>query len=291
MSIGVTIRGIRQHPLARHHFWRSLWNVIRWQIQSRARTRHVVRFVDDTRLVASRRMTGLTGNIYFGLHEFESMAFALHLLRKNDLFVDVGANAGSYSILAAGVKASRVIAVEPDEQARASLTANIVENRIESLVSVVPKLVGSIEGEMRFSFGLDTTNHVLEADEIERGVTGRSCAVTTLDKMLDGQLPTLIKIDVEGQELHALEGCTVTLSHPGLLAIIAELSDTSFQPFSRRLSNAGFTAIRYDALNRRILPVDQATSGNTLFVRESAVVSDRLLEAPRLRIHPLSCLV
>jgi hypothetical protein len=40
---------------------------------------------------------GLTGNYYLGLHEFRDMAFASHLLRPGDLFLDIGANLGSYS--------------------------------------------------------------------------------------------------------------------------------------------------------------------------------------------------
>ena len=44
-------------------------------------------------------MTGATGNVYCGLHEFEDMALVLHALRPRDLFVDVGANVGSYTVL------------------------------------------------------------------------------------------------------------------------------------------------------------------------------------------------
>jgi hypothetical protein len=50
---------------------------------------------------ATSGMTGATGNLYVGLHEFEEMAFLLHFLRPGDLFADVGANVGSYTILAA----------------------------------------------------------------------------------------------------------------------------------------------------------------------------------------------
>lgn len=54
-------------------------------------------------------MTGATGNIYVGLHEFEDMAFLLHVLRRTDLFVDVGANIGSYTILAGGAAGAKLL--------------------------------------------------------------------------------------------------------------------------------------------------------------------------------------
>jgi len=44
--------------------------------------------------VARPGETGVTGNIYTGLHEFSSMGYLLHVLREGDLFVDVGANVG-----------------------------------------------------------------------------------------------------------------------------------------------------------------------------------------------------
>ena len=57
--------------------------------------------------------TGLTGNLYAGLHEFADMAFVMHALRPTDLFVDIGANAGSYTILACAVAKARGCAFEP----------------------------------------------------------------------------------------------------------------------------------------------------------------------------------
>ncbi len=58
-------------------------------------------------------MTGATGNIYAGLHEFDDMAFFLHLLRPEDMFADVGSNIGSYTILASGVVGAKSVAFEP----------------------------------------------------------------------------------------------------------------------------------------------------------------------------------
>ena len=48
-------------------------------------------WIEGSKLAARNGMTGATGNIYCGLHEFVDMAFLLHLLRPSDLFVDVGA--------------------------------------------------------------------------------------------------------------------------------------------------------------------------------------------------------
>lgn len=57
--------------------------------------------------------SGLTGNYYLGLHECRDMSFTAHLLKPGDLFVDVGANLGSYSLIASGLCKAQSIAFEP----------------------------------------------------------------------------------------------------------------------------------------------------------------------------------
>ena len=83
------------HPLTKHRRLPAMARVLRWQIASRIKE-VIVHWIGGTRLAARRGMTGLTGNIYAGLHEFADMAFLLHFLRPSDLFADVGANVGSY---------------------------------------------------------------------------------------------------------------------------------------------------------------------------------------------------
>jgi hypothetical protein len=42
----------------------------------------------NSKLLVWKGLTGATGNIYCGLHEFEDMAFLLHFLRPRDLSAD-----------------------------------------------------------------------------------------------------------------------------------------------------------------------------------------------------------
>ncbi len=70
-------------------------------------------------------MNGATGNFYTGLHEFEDMSFVLHALRSTDVFVDVGANIGSYTVLAAAVVGAQCIAFEPILETYGHLLQNV----------------------------------------------------------------------------------------------------------------------------------------------------------------------
>ena len=107
---------IVRHPLNRAGKAAAVARLVRWQLASRILAQPVVLpFVNNTRLLVLRGMTGATGNWYGGLHECADMAFVLHALRPGDLFVDVGANVGSYTVLAAGAVQADAIAVEPVE--------------------------------------------------------------------------------------------------------------------------------------------------------------------------------
>src|SRR5262245_35956083 len=107
-------RFLCSHPLTRDHRFAGFARFCRWQIESRFHREVIVPWVGGVRLAVRRGMTGATGNLYAGLHEFVDMAFTLHFLRPSDLFLDVGANIGSYTLLASGVCRARTIAFEPD---------------------------------------------------------------------------------------------------------------------------------------------------------------------------------
>ena len=55
-------------------------------------------------------------NYYLGLAEYEDMAFLMHCLKKDDVFIDCGANLGIYTILASKVIGSDSIALSPFTQ-------------------------------------------------------------------------------------------------------------------------------------------------------------------------------
>src|SRR5665647_306501 len=150
------------HPLTRHRRLSAAARVLRWQIESSIRSEVIFDWIGGTKLAVRRGMTGATGNIYAGLHEFADMAFVLHFLRSVDLFADVGANIGSYTILASGVVGCHAIAFEPDPDAAASLKRHIKLNKIENRVEVRATAVGERAGIVQFSTGLDTMNHVVD---------------------------------------------------------------------------------------------------------------------------------
>ena len=248
-------------------------------------------FINGKVLVVSRGMHGATQNIYTGLSDFSDCAFLLHLLREADLFVDIGSNVGVYTVLASACAGASSIAIEPIPQAFSSLCANIRANAIDDRAT--PQNIGlGRESEMlRFTVEGDCMNRVIT----EEHWTGPSIdvPVRTLDSVLAGQSPTLLKLDVEGWESEVLAGAALTLGNPSLVALIVEMdgSNVSFNPNEEAvhaclLSN-GFAPFAYAPFKRSLTPLPSKNFGesNTLYLRDLERIEARLSSAPPFSVN------
>ena len=245
----------------------------------------VVRYGQDSRLLVSKGMTGATGNIYVGLHEFREMAFFLHACRKGDHFVDIGSNVGSFSVLIGNEIGTEITAIEPIPATFDSLVANLKLNGID--VSKVFNMgLGSEKGTLRFTDDLDTVNHVLK--EGDQG--GVEIEVNTLDNMVETRLPTFLKIDVEGFEMHVIKGGKNTLE--SAMALMVELNGAgeafgfTDDSIRRELNSCGYVEVDYDPF-QRLMRRGTIKADNALFVREPVwdELDMRLKEAPQFSVR------
>jgi FkbM family methyltransferase len=287
LSLLSTLSFIWSHPLNKPARMAAIGRFVRWQLLSRvAPGLTALPFAGGTSLFARRGMTGATGNFYSGLHEYRDMAFVLHALRAGNLFVDVGANVGSYTVLASGVVGARTIAVEPIPATFKSLELNVVLNGLTDLVELQCLGLSDQKGVLRFTESLDTVNHVATENESVDSVEVR---VATLDEVLQGRSPTVIKIDVEGHERAVLSGATKTLTDPALIAVVMETNASgarygvSDDELIQTLVQFGFERFTYDPFARRLISAVQR-DGNTLFVRDIDIVAKRVRESARYQL-------
>ena len=286
-----TLRWIWNHPLAARNRPGALARWVRWQVGSRVTLGPVVvPFVGETVLLVNPGMTGATGNIYVGLHEFSGMAFLLHYLRATDRFIDVGANIGSYTILAAGVRHAEAIAVEPLPATFHRLRANVRLNDLDNRVRAMNVGLASTPGILRFTRSLDTINHVLSRDDVA-DVDTVEVPVTTLDQLAEERPPALIKVDVEGFETEVFAGAEHVLAQPVLRAVLVELNGSGVRygfdeaALQRRIESFGFRLHTYDPLERILRPSGRKDSdGNALYVRDFAEVQNRIRQSPPVRV-------
>ena len=119
------------------------------------------------------------------------------------LFMDIGANIGFYSVLAARNR-NYVVAVEPDKKAYLALQDNIDANGLSARIEAHNVAAWSDNAQVLFKPG----KHHDTGSVSDTGVPVRAVSVDTL---LDGRVPSMIKIDAEGAEPEILRGMPDTL--------------------------------------------------------------------------------
>jgi len=271
------VRFISAHPLTKHDPIRALIRVAIWQIRSRTQREVIIPWVANQKLIVQRGMTGATGNIYVGLHEFADMMFVLHFLRRGDLFLDIGANVGTYAVLASGVCKANTWAFEPDPSAAHALRRNIEINGLQEFATVHEVVLGASDGEIAFTIGRDTVNRVANAGEPSRVLHQKP-----LDSIVGNANPIFAKLDVEGYEEEVLRGAQELLSKDSLQAIALEtVTDCS----GEMLCKNRFARVFYDPFKRLLSTVPIGiTSSNALFVRDILFARDRVKQSPAIRV-------
>jgi FkbM family methyltransferase len=293
MGIINTLSFITRHPLNKRRKLQSVRRWVAWQLGSRLVPGPIaVNFVNNTRLLVAPGMTGATGNVYTGLHEFQDMAFALHLLRRGDVFVDVGANVGSYTVLAGGLGA-KCISIEPIKTAFDHLLLNISLNGLHGAVDARNMGAGACKGVLKFTKGLDTVNHVA-TDCDARNAECTSVEVDMLDNIVAGLQPVLVKIDVEGFESEVISGAANMLCEESLLAVIVELNGSGHRygvndsDTHKRMLAYGFKPCAYSPFSREleVVPVISAgPSANIIYVKHVEAAAHRLKSAARFHVN------
>ena len=137
-------------------------------------------------------------------------------------------------------------------------------------------------------------NHVIAADETSENVI--SVKQSTLDDELDSA-PLCIKIDVEGYETPTLQGGLNTLKNKGLCAVIMELNGSGNRygydedKILGLMSSYGFKPYAYTPFERRLIPLkgkNTIGTGNTLFIRDRALIQERIKTARGIKVHGVS---
>jgi FkbM family methyltransferase len=133
-------------------------------------------------------------------------------LRPRDTFIDVGANVGYFTVLAAA-RVQRVVAFEPAVRAHRYCTANIALNGLTN-VELLPCGLWEKDASLPLSGERDGINSVV--GDVD-GWSHETIRVVALDSLVrSGELALsrldFVKLDIEGAELEALAGMRETLA-------------------------------------------------------------------------------
>ena len=221
IRIGRGIAG--RFPLLGTVYWFSQDDLIRRLRVSNRRFRPL-RIAGVAMAVDVTDATGRLDHFYGQPYEPGLANAVVKSLSPGDVFLDVGANIGFFSVLAAtcvGPK-GKVIAFEPHPAARDVLKQAVAANGVSTIVEVIDAAAGAASGTVPLFLSEDSVLSTVDpsrAPSREHFAFSDSIDVplVALDSWL-GQRPDLrgrlraIKIDVEGTEADVLHGMAETLS-------------------------------------------------------------------------------
>lgn len=180
------------------------------------------------------------------------MIFAAIASRVSGAFLDVGANNGVYSLIAAVVSPTvPIIAFEPFPPVLDLLYSNIRLNDLEERIRVMEVALSDTEGTAPIflpdqGHGLVETSASLQAGFIRGAKPTISVRTCRLDGLDLGVRVDLAKVDIEGFELEFLRGAqsTIERDRPIIFAEMLGAAAEKFPEITRRLGDLSYLAFR-----------------------------------------------
>ena len=217
------------------------------------------------------------------------MSFVLHALRPEDYFFDIGANVGSYTVLAAGGVGASCVSLEPVPGTYQSLLKNVSLNALQERVTCRNMGCGEEQGALHFTRDHGPQNKVLESDQVTENSI--EIPVTTLDRLFEemnslvGEVAAIVKVDTEGYEVPILQESGV-LRRSAPTAFILELDGSGSRygfdesQIHQLLTECGYKTVSYSPFHRRLEVIsERQEKGNTLYVNNLGFFSRRVKES------------
>lgn len=200
---------------------------------------------------------------WFGPDSFEPKSLSLwsERARTANVVLDVGAFSGVYSLLTATInKSARIHAFEPVRRNYGRLLGNVLANGFRNRITCVGKGIADKAGiatikQYVHEYALGNGASIF--DKESPPFSTEPIDLIAIDDYVreTGIAPELVKIDVEGAELLALDGMAYTLDtfRPEL---IIEVMPETVRPVIARLESHGYGCLVIDDFENTLAPFD-----------------------------------
>jgi FkbM family methyltransferase len=258
------VKFIWTHPANRRRRMRALLCFMRFQFRGRLLGRStLVPIGQRSRIRASLHRQAVSKAVCANPPDYAEMTFWQQALKPGDLFVDVGANVGNYTIWASDLGAE-VIALEPAADTYDLLVDNVALNGYP--VRTMCAAAGAAAGTARFTNGRDALNRL----DPEGGAETK---IVTIDSIIGNRTVAGMKVDVEGFEIEVLRGCELALADQRLRLIQLEWNASSAtavgtdrKPVADLLAKHGYSLFR-PGRDGRLAPLADVSFGPDVFAR------------------------
>lgn len=166
---------------------------------------------------------------FTGQYEPQETALVRAILRPGMSFVDVGANWGYFTLLAAHLvgRGGRVVSLEPDPRLFPILRSNVARNGLDQ-VTTLQVAAADKEATLKLA-GYDEAGNNYGVSRVVTDMAGQTTFdvdARPLDDLLDEsrlEVVDLLKMDIEGFEGFALEGLAKSLTERRVKSVLLEL--------------------------------------------------------------------
>jgi len=168
-------------------------------------------------------------------HEYDTSTFIYNSLEDGDIFIDIGAMGGLYSIISSKLVGNTgiVISVEPNPDNIYFLQKNIELNNLHNII-LVKKAIGEKKGKITLYYDKEST----EITSYHKGYRKNyfETELVTLDSLTENMLIIkILKVDTEGYDEKVLEGASKTLLKTHYVIV-----ETNNEKIRKTLINSGF---------------------------------------------------
>jgi FkbM family methyltransferase len=233
---------------------------------------HRIKFVFDLSLESHQHIYGCVA--FKRLYEAGTTAVLIDALKPGDIFIDVGAHIGYFTLLASSLVGAqgRVFSFEPEERNHAALLNHL---RINNTTNVLPHrwALGSGVGVTDLYIhphmdGAHSTWNIRPRlfPKDQDKITSAPVFATSLDALFNGVYPTnikAIKIDVEGFETEVLKGMQNLLNAVRVPVVVVEINETllkecktSEQEIRQMMTSRGYRIFADEPETGRLIPLE-----------------------------------
>jgi len=215
------------HPKNKDRIFLTLWKIIYWKLnQLTLKLPTIVNLGNNIKCVCYPDSSYGGMVVYTTYPDLEVVNGIKKNLPPKGVFVDVGANIGFMSLIAATVDATIIHSFEPSPKAYPRLVENINLNNLSSRVRLNNSLISNSNKPI-FFFDDERSelSHITMSDfasiKVKSTTLDEYCKKNNISKI------DVLKIDVEGAELQVLKGASNMLKAGKVKHIYCELNSAS----------------------------------------------------------------
>jgi len=256
---------VRNRPSRKPQLWEDPWLAMRRRLAFEVNRRTREGWLDRTQVIDLSRVGFHDGAgaprmavvpreminqslFLYGTFEISETRLIQSLLREGMAFLDIGANIGYYTVIGARLvgPTGKVHCFEPHPDIRAQLQENIARNGYQNVV-VHAEAMSEQTGTVTFFTSEDQQNQgtssILPGSGRKAAQQVPSVSLDDFVARLNPARVDLIKMDIEGAELHVIAGGRRTLAAADAPPIIFEAAN--LEPIARALGAFGYRVKRH----------------------------------------------